>query len=265
MSKKILASFISVLLFLSTNSSVMAEDTNVNHDDIILQQAIAMNTQLSSQNCEQFDIVPLNQISSLSVSTEISSNKAIQSIEYENNLVKVTTILPYKILPNGELISSFDYEIPQTRGSGPVVVEFVDIAVTINAYYDHYFSFENVANFYRHIGVDAYWNSDNSTVSVQQMNVIYESAGEVYSYPRCMTESLSSTLISDNYSCISRIEKSNPIKGTCYENLNNFMPTNSALLCTHPFEHGGVVSLELSYKRNGQNYSKEDSYSVYTS
>lgn len=238
-----------------------------NKESNIISQAIDLDKSGKIQG-EYFSIVSLAHNSTDARSIDNTGNetsKAIQSISTnDEGLVKVTTIFPYKCLPSGELVNSFEYKPAQTRNTSNVTTEFVDTSITVIAYYAHYFSFYNMANFYRHAGIEAYWNSSNSSANVSKMYVHLDSAGELYKYDECLTQSLTSTIVDDHFSIRSTISENNPIKGELYIDGYHAMPLNRVLLITDYWEHGGLIYLELTYSVNGKNYTHYRSYYVYS-
>lgn len=265
MIKKVWTMLMVIIMTVSLNMTAFATDFETDNDSTILQQAIEIDAKITAQNYKNFNIISLtNQKSALLAEMNATNEKVLQAIEYEDDLVKVTTIFPYKVLNDGELINSFEYTPVQLRSADPVPSEFVDVTVTVTAYFAHYFSMDNVANFYRHAGIEAYWSSNNSTVSVSNMLVRFDSAGQLYKYPECMTQSLSSTLVDNYYFIRSTIERNNPVKAQVYLDGNHTMPINRVLLCTDYFNHGGLVYLKLTYVANGKNYQHDRSYYVYS-
>ncbi|RXZ80531.1 hypothetical protein EBB07_18450 [Paenibacillaceae bacterium] len=96
------------------------------------------------------------------------------------------------------------------------------------------------------------------------MTVNYETAGELYRYPDCIDQSLSSTKVQDYYYKKSSIVKSNPTKGTVYIDGNNTMPLDRVVLLTDYFDHGGLIYLKLTYSVNGNTRTDDRSYYVYS-
>ena len=268
LSKKLFTIMLIAVMLLSSNVSIFAESISINtKENAIISQSIALDKSEKIQE-ETFSIVTLttNNTDTRSVNnanTEIT--KAIQSISTnEDGLVKVTTIFPYKCLASGELINSFEYTPAQTRNTSTVPTEFVDTTITVIAYYAQYFSWDNIANFYRHAGIEAYWSSDNASANVSNMYVIYDSAGELYEYPECLTENLSSTLVDDYYFIRSTIDENNPAKDQVYIDGNNTMALDRVLLLTDYTDHGGLIYLKLTYSVNGTNYTHDRSIPLYS-
>lgn len=87
---------------------------------------------------------------------------------------------------------------------------------------------------------------------------------ETITYPECLTEDLSSTLVDDYFFIRSTIDENNPVKGQVYIDGNNTMAQNRVLRLTNYFEHGGLIYLQLTYSVNGTNYTHDRNYDVYS-
>ena len=201
---------------------------------------------------------------------ELTQGYAVQiEVQTSDDETALTTIIPYKVDENDNLINSFQYLAQQNNIIRPmaestVPTTFVDVTLTVKTYYAHYTSSTHFLNFYRHAGIEAWWSSNNSTVSVSSMTVNYETAGELYRYPDVMTQSLSSTKVQDYYYKKSSIVRSNPTKGTVYIDGNNTMPLDRVVLLTNYFDHGGLIYLKLTYSVNGTTRTNDTSYYVYS-
>lgn len=208
MKKRLLSVFLIFgMLFLQSFSTLAAAPaTNFPNDieDTIIDQALALEQAVNVEG-KEFTVVVLNKsdtdIDPLS-GDSITTGQAIQAVSTKGDLIEVTTIFPYKIMPDGELINSFEYTPTQIARDS-----------TNPTYYAEYSNIDIATNFYRHGGIEAYWNSSNSTAKVSNMHVIYESSGHMYQYPECTTASyktLSSFLIQENYFISSSINQDNP-------------------------------------------------------
>lgn len=267
MKKKLLSILLAVSIILSLNSTVLAVDYENNYDEIILDQTMDIDSQITEAEAENFQVVTLtenDQAITRSSLTGISTNKAIQAIETDGELVKVTTVLPYKLLPNGELVNSFDYVPPVQTRSDTTTTEFVDVSITVTAHYTYSFSDANWRYIYRPAGVSAYWNRGNSTVSVSNMYVKFDAKGDLHRYPDCLTELFSSTLVQENYLLEIELNKNNPVENYSYSNLSNGIASNRAIYCrSYMDDHSGLVYLKLTYTANGGRYQHDRSYEVF--
>ena len=233
-------------------------------EEYIIEQALKLNHEDDNIG-KEFEIVDLKQYNpdvNMTSDDSYISEQAIQAVSVQDDLVKVTTIFPYKIMPNGEWISSFEYSPKQVKDSSNPTT-FVDTTITVNTYYSHYFSWDNAQNFYRHKGIEVYWNSDNTTAKVSNMYVIYDSRGDIYRYPECITESLGSTLVQKDFFIRSEVDQDNPVENQIYADLNHSMDQSNVLVCSDYFEDGGLVYLKLTYTVNGNSYTHDRSYYVY--
>ncbi len=256
------------MLFLQSFSAFAAEPNSSNDiiEDTIIEQALALEQSANIEG-KNFVAVLLNQGESEKdtfFGNSIVTEQAIQAVSVQDDLVEVITIFPYKILPNGEMVNSFEYMPTQTTRNSTVPTTFVDTTITVVTSYAHYYSENNAQNFYRHGGIEVYWNSDNSTAKVSNMYVIYDSAGDLYKYPECLTESLSSTLIQEDYFIRSTVDQDNPVENQSYFDANHTMSRSNVLLCASYFDHGGLIYLKLTYSVNGNSYTHDRSYYVYT-
>lgn len=273
MKKKMISVFLICGMLIIHSFSVLAATPTTNFPDpmeeTIIQQALALD-QSSNMEGKDFTAVVLSQgdlgIDPLS-GDAVVTEQAIQAVSIEGDLIEVTTIFPYKITSDGELVNSFEYAPAQITRDSTNPTYFVDTTVTVVAYYARYDkTLENGYIFYRHGGIEAYWNSSNSTVSVSNMNVNFDSAGHMYQYPECTTasfESVSSYLIQKDYSIRSSINLNNPVEGQSYFDGDHTMSRSTVLDCANYYEHGGLIYIKLTYSVDGKSYTHDRSYKVY--
>ena len=252
-----------ILIFLRTPSLQAAESEETDLatiETMIAEQTIESRNELGSKN-SSYSIISLNDNNS-----DVSQGeKVIRIIERDGDLIKATTILPYKIGEGGQLINSFQfaYEQSQLRTIKPVVTNFVDVSITVSHTFSAEFSVNNIAWFYRHVFVEAYWSSNNSSATASGLYVLYDSAGDLYSYPNCITQNMSSTLVQTNYYIASSIDESYPIEDYVYGDYDHYMNTNRRLSFTDYFSQGVNIYLLFNYSVNGHSYSHDRSYKVY--
>lgn len=241
---------------LSVNASSAQSDGRI---DAILELS-----GLEDLPAETFSIVSLQENSSNMLSKATQGDMAIQSTVVNNDLVEVTTILPYKVTSSGDLVNSFVYADAsnQPRNAITAPSNFVDVTVTVKSYYAHYNSLVDIMHFYRHAGMEAYWSSNNATVTVDRLYVLYESAGELYAYPECITQH--DCKVQDYYFIGSYIEEEYPPKGQLYVSPQAPMPLNRVLYLTDYWNHGGAVYVELEYSVNGNDRTDFDGYDLYS-
>lgn len=267
----VLAAIIMLILFTSVVSA----------NEIERQALIRFRTDLPLNADLIVNEVISEQFSSLGSFSDVSEPKVIETdhgyaVQYESvnekNEKALTTIIPYKVDENGDLVNSFKYlsefnKRKQNEVSPMAIVEvpstFVDVTVTVRTYYAHYFSTYHFLNFYRHAGIEAWWSSSNSTVTVSNMRVWYDTCGDLYKYPEVMDQPLSSTKVQNDYFIRSSIERSNPIKGTVYIDGSHTMPLNRVVLLTDYWNHGGLIYIRLQYSVNGKSRTDDVSYYVY--
>lgn len=238
-------------------------NTSINTlEETIINQAMTLN-ESKEMNNRNFNIISLSDNNQFTLSANNSDkNQAIQCVyTNEDGLVEVVTTIPYKCLPSGELINSFNYASMQTRNTNNNVIELVDGTFTIITYYTAYQSSTSLIRFFRHVGLEAFWNSNNSSMSVSNMFVEYVTTGELHPYPECLSGG--TVTLDANYSIRSIINQNNPVKSQSYLDGNNIMPADKAVKLTNFMEHEGGVNFSLTYSVNGRNYTKEGAYDVY--
>lgn len=268
MFKKVCAFAFALIMTLPTQMPVFAVETPENPNETILQQALEIDAEIDVQQSEDFQVISVNTGNAASRAADESfEEKAIQMTETNGEMVEVTTIIPYKMLPNGELVNSFTYQPIQTRASGDAITErFVDVTLTSTVYYAKYKHMYGSPIFYRHAGLEAYWSSNNSTATVSNMDVNFDSAGELYKYPDCLTDtSLNevNSLVQSYYIITSTINQNNPVKNKVYIDGQHAMPNNRVLNFRDHLDHGGLVYMDISYSVNGKNYDQFCSHPVY--
>lgn len=188
---------------------------------------------------------------------------AIQATVVNNEQVEVTTVIPYKVTTSGELVNSFEYAAAsnQMRNIDLTTSNFVDVSVTVKTYFARYASPIKATTFFRHAGMEAYWSSNNATVEVDRLYVSYESAGELYAYPECITQL--NCKVQDYYFIGSYINEEYPPEGQLYISPQDPMPVNRVLCFTDFMNHGGNVYVELEYFVNGKYEEDFHSYNIY--
>jgi len=267
--KKILSLvlIISIMLLMPTTTfatGIDDETLNAAMESAIISQAIALD-EASRVAGKNFKVVSLVEENDLSKDSETvgKETKAIQSVSIDDDLVAVTTILPYKCLPSGELINSFDYTSSEVGNAKFHTMTFVDVTVAVTHHYMQNSRFDQyVVNFYRHAGVEAYWTSNNTSASVSNMNVVYLSRGDLYAYPDCMSGVLNDSFISSNYEIRSEINENNPVENRVFITANH-MPLDRVLVILGGATYGGSIEINLIYSVNGNSYSHYASYLAY--
>lgn len=210
----------------------------------------------------KFRIVSL-QVNSSNRQSTIQKDMAIQAMVVNNEQVEMTTIIPYKVTASGELVNSFEYanSSAQMRNTDLTTSNFADASVTVKTYFARYPSPMNATTFFRHAGIEAYWSSNNATVEVDRLYVLYESAGELYAYPECISQP--NCKVQDYYFIGSYIDEEFPPEGRLYVSPEAPMPTNRVLCFTDFMFHGGNVYVQLEYYVNGEFEEDHHSYDIY--
>lgn len=252
-----------IILFVNTvvvNANAVNSDLSKDTINEIIDQA----KKESGLEDNEFNLISNTDIGIMSDESEFT----LQSIDVDEfGDVTSTAIIPYKILETGEMVDSFQYALdnnisPQATSTVPTT--FVDVTITVITYYALYQT-ADYSLVYRHAGIESYWSSSNSTVSVSNMFVQYDTKGDLYAYPSVVDNGvINSSPLQLNYFKRSKINKSNPVKGTVYIDGNNTMPFNRVVFLSNYFEHGGLIYLKLNYVANGKSYVNDRSYYVYT-
>lgn len=270
MSYKKISSILVVLTFILsavfTNiSAVKADEVNNNLSTKTINKIIEQSKKESELTDKEFNIVSNENAGIMSNESKLM----IESIEEkENGDVIQTSILPYKVLENGEMVDSFQYALNHDsdislQATDTTPTTFVDVTITVMTYYAIYKAADG-AYLYRHAGIEAYWSSSNSTVNVSNMLVRYDTKGDLYAYPSVVDDGVrNSTPLQRNYFIRSQITKSNPVKGTVYIDGNNVMPFNRVVYMSNYLDHKGLIYLKLNYVANGKSYEHDRSYPVY--
>lgn len=175
--KKLLAVGLSVVMMISSSMMVFAEGTT-STEDAIIAQAVALDENFNLEEYE-FAVVNFNGVS-VNARSANTTGKAIQTIETTDNVVTQTFILPFKVLDNGDVISSFDYaesNAVNTRAS-VITDTMVDITITCIVDYDVVSGYGY--NNYRHKGVSAYWSTSGTVSNVHEMHILYRTYGNLY-------------------------------------------------------------------------------------
>lgn len=187
-------------------------------------------------------------------------------------MIVTTTIIPYKIDGDGQLINSFEYATMNSDGITPHNSEYtfplVDCSITIITWHAHY-TVDFWDHYYRHVGLEAYWNKNpgsTSTINFTNMNIDFDSAGDLYPYPTVVEDRPSNWqdyLIAQNHVTSTPIYQANPVEGTHYYGTGG-MPYNRVIYLRDYFLHLGLVSYDLKYKVNNSNKSYYGQYVVFS-
>ena len=195
--------FLSVLLTMVLSVSCMAIPISASEKNEITQSKVQNSIIYQSKEISglsgDFDVVSTTSTLSTRSTSPTSSNTnelILQStVQQDDENYVSKTIIPYKILENGELVNSFEYAktiSPRAINQNPV--EFVDVTVTVLTYYALY-QCHDFNWVYRHSGIEAYWSSSNSSATVSKMLVRYESCGDLYAYPDVVNNGISNSTI----------------------------------------------------------------------
>lgn len=246
-------------------------------DEQILEEALETDSKFSIKDKNSFTVKKNGSEFGINSKKSVfnkGQESFLQSItESDENIVTVTTIIPYHIDEDGSLINSFEYakllnkNTPVPLNADVVPSTLVDVTVTVTTSYAHYQGYYTFAHYYRHAGIYAYWSSSKS-LTMNHMIVRYESCGELHKYPECLTvkypeDSFDTEANNRNYTKKSVISVAYPTEGKEFVDGKNVMPYDRVLLLTDYFNHGGLVYIQVVYTINGSKKTYDTNYYVY--
>lgn len=247
-------------MILSSSVVSMAADRAEMMEEMIVQQAIALDDK-TDWTGHDFTVITLNDNGTERTLAGISGIKAIQTVDEEDEMTRVTTIIPYTLTEDG-LVNSFvvnDNDQKQSRDFS-YTDPSVEFTLTITARFDKISRMGST--YYRHKGVEAYWSASTSNIVVYNLNVLFGSNGNLLSYPDCVNDA-NAALIQADYYTKSNLQVSSPISGVKYEQFDP-MPDNQVLQATKVIEHGGAVAFDLTYSVSGTRKSFADNFGVFS-
>lgn len=211
--------------------------------------------------------------SSSAISRSVNSaekNYVLTKTEKVGEIVKVTTLFPYKGLENGDLVNSFQYAEQQMRNTDirpfssslPITFPLVDVTISSIVEYEAIYSPTSWYTAYRPIGVSAYWSSSKYISYANNLTVRYDTGGDVHYISNWQNEYSPSPIQTDYIHRI-WVDQDNPIEGSSYGNYGYPLASNKCIeLANGIFSNGGMlVYVSLSYVYNG--VSKTDDASRY--
>ena len=245
---------------------VKAATDEENKHNAIIEQILQLDETISATKSDlQVVSLPKPETPRIQLSSNNDSEQAVRMVEQDGDTFEVTTIYPYVVTEDGDLVSSFEYTPKETRAYPVFNYNLVDTVVAVTVRYDAVTGIYSFPTFYRHLGVQAKWTSSNSTVSVSRMRVEYESYGDLHVYPDCLTASQYDSMIQMDYLVYSFVNPTNPNKGQVYSSSGNAMPENRILDFADGFSHGGLLTLNATYKVNGNTKTYSHQYDPYES
>lgn len=242
---------LSVVMMCSNMMVFAAETTST--EDAIIAQAVALDENMTLDD-GSYTVITLGENNSNSRSVN-GESKAIQKVDSNDGETTVTTIIPFRVAEDGELINSFEYISNQMTRSSTVPTTYVNITVTITANFDTLTKLTG-KTYYRHNGVEAYWNSNISDVTLYELDVLFGSNGDLYKYPDCYNDHNASFISSDYYTS-SHLNVTGPIKNNIYDQYDP-MPTDNVLYLSKSIEHGGAVTFYMDYSIDNVRGSYQD-------
>lgn len=252
-------------------SNMIAFAGNMSSDEMIITQAVLMDTRLNLSGMK-YEVVSLEPEHANMRSGQ--KEKVIMTQTSEGDIVNVTTIIPFKINAEGELINSFEYATNSAARSVTYPIDdLVDVTLTVTADVEKIPTFTMGDNgveitvpiaLYRHRGVTAYWNSNGSNITMNQMRVELISKGDLLYYERYITNGTDyeDAVYIHDYSLSSTINAGSIAAGVVRQ-AYNVMETQYALHPSKLLEHGGFIDIQLNYTINGAIRTVQKNYRIY--
>jgi hypothetical protein len=219
MRKRIFALALSGIMMILSSDMVFASDNTVSIEDIIIQQAV-MADAVTDWSDYEFEVVEI-QTEDINTRSVDSGIKVLQTVNTEDGITTLTTLMPYKVVEDGELVNSFEYaqNSVNSRSNKNYVDTFTDVVVTTSVEYEEVGAF-----YYRHGGITSYWSCPSETVSsINRLFVSYRSYGMLYYWNEGVG---AGEPVSENLEeVISAIDVSNPVKEMIYSKFDR-TPSN---------------------------------------
>ena len=187
---------------------ILASNSAMSVEDMIIQQAILADDK-TDWSKHDFMVVELQKEGSSARSVD-SGIKALQTESTEGDVTTFSTLMPYKVMEDGELVNSFEYaeSVADSRSVNNYYDTFVDVVVATSVEYEVVGTY-----YYRHGGITAYWGSTGNVSSIDRLYVSYRTYGVLYNW----NGSLGSLYDGENPTeTTSVINVSNPTKGKLY-------------------------------------------------
>lgn len=251
--RNVLAILLSAVMILSSSVVSMAADRTETMEEMIVQQAIELDDK-TNWTGHDFSVVTL-ECDNKTERTVESEKRVIQSESVEDGIATLTTIIPYKVLEDGDVINSFEYADELSENSLARGVSYNDKVVDIVIVTD--VEYEVVAGsdmwYYRHGGIKSYWSSSSSATTVQQLTVTYKTQGDLYTFSGNDIQQLQSS----NHPTTSVISQKNPGKGTTYS-AYDWTESGKVYAFTQS-SYGTWVTVEVEFTNNGNSkYDRTD-------
>ncbi len=225
MRKRFFALVLSGIMMILSSDMVYASDNTVSIEDIIIQQAITAD-EVTDWSDYEFEVVEIQTEDGNTRSVD-SSMKVLQTMNTEDGITTLTTLMPYKVVEDGKLVNSFEYaqNSVNSRSNKNYVDTFADVVVTTSVEYEEVGAF-----YYRHGGVTSYWSSVTVS-SIDKLFVSYRSYGLLYYWTDGVgAGGLVKEELEDRRSVIN---ESNPVKNQVYSQYDR-TPSNQV------FQFGGA-------------------------
>ena len=223
---------------------------------MLIAQAVALDEKFNLADYE-FAVVTLEENSG--ARSIGASEKAIQTFDTTDGVTVATTILPFKVLEDGEIVNSFEYaeNVSSKTRASDFTATFVDITVTSIAYYETVVSSNN-NYYYRHKGVSAYWSTNDSVANLHELNVVYKTCGSLYYY----TGYELGNKESDNKAVSSTVVKTYPEVNAIFSNYDNATPSNKVFVMGSDI-YGSWITVTVTFYADGKTQKDRADFTVY--
>lgn len=228
----------------------VSHSLNVAYNTIVHDVASVHNV-----NEELCRIVPMGSTNTGNIATNSSANspmqKAILLVDMlPNNVVTTTLIVPFKEMPDGTLMNSFEYAATigavAVQSTGERTVPLYDIDASLRGTYKVYTA--AISNTYHagqiYKGGFKWTKSDSSSsAKVKKAIITVAAKGRLYSVPDNVNEP---SLLNSNYSKSKTTTLTSPSAGT-WSYTAALMSTSEGVVRPDSFEDGGWVSIDVEY------------------
>lgn len=235
--KRFLALLLSVVMIVLSSDMVLASNSAMSVEDMIIQQAILADDKTDWSN-HDFAVVELQKESSGARSVD-SAIKVLQTESTEGDVTTFSTLMPYKVMEGGELINSFEYaeRTANSRSVNDYYDTFVDVVVATSVEYEVVGT-----RYYRHGGVNAYWGSTGNVSSIDRLLVSYRTYGVLYYWDGSLGTAVNGNATATEEK--SEIDVSKPIKGKMYS-VYDTTPSNQVFVFGGD-DLGSAVSIQVN-------------------
>lgn len=256
---------IMALSFVTTSYAAHDIDTEQLAIESIIND-IADHYNLSNAQVAKAQVIELsNNSTPIARNAENINDFAIQIIDFDNDVYRVTTITPYITDSNNNLVNTFAYARSLESKNFPDTFSNSDLYIsTVSSYQKNTSDVHPTRILFRPFAVQASWSTSKTSLAVSRMHVIFQGTGTLVKYPDYLTTNdTGSATIQWPYSWTIDLNKSNPTKDQPY-NAERVMPSDRAISLNEIVQSGLYTGVEINYTLNGSSKTFEDGYTMYT-